>query len=79
MPQHDGTAVHSLASEHLQEVEGLVGSEREMQEEVVGVTMGSMYQGVLTVFMNRIYGTYKCSFSRHRNCARFWIFPRVSY
>jgi hypothetical protein len=36
MPQHDGTAVHSLASEHLQEVEGLVGSEREMQEEVVG-------------------------------------------
>jgi cytochrome P450 len=40
---HNGTAVHSLASEHLQELEGLVGSKRQKQEEVVSVAMGSIY------------------------------------
>jgi hypothetical protein len=45
MPQHNGTAVHSLASEHLQELEKLIGSERQMQEEVVKVAMGSIYNG----------------------------------
>jgi hypothetical protein len=45
MPQHDGTAVHSLAGEHLQESEDLIGSERHMQEEVIKVAMGSIYQG----------------------------------
>jgi hypothetical protein len=79
MLQHNGTAVHSLAGEHLQELESLVGLERVKQEEVVKVTMGSMYQGVLTAFMNQIHETYKCSFSRYRNCASFWIFPRISY
>ena len=45
MPQHNGTAVHSLAGEHLQELESLVGSERQKQEELAGMTMGSLYHG----------------------------------
>ena len=45
MSQYNGTAVHSLAGEHLQELEDLVGSERHMQEEVIKVAMGSIYQG----------------------------------
>ena len=45
MTQYNGTAVHSLAGEHLQELEDLIGSERQMQEEVVKVAMGSIYQG----------------------------------
>jgi hypothetical protein len=45
MSQRNGTAVQSLASEHLQELESLVGSERQKQEEIIEVTMGSMYSG----------------------------------
>jgi hypothetical protein len=45
MTQHNGTAVHSLASKHLQELESLVGSERQKQEEVVKVAMGTVYHG----------------------------------
>jgi len=45
MPQYNGTAVHSLAGENLQELDNLVGSERQEQEEVVKVAMGSLYQG----------------------------------
>ena len=45
MPQYNGTAVHSLACENLQELDNLVGSERQEQEEVVKVAMGSLYQG----------------------------------
>src|ERR1700679_1235264 len=41
---NDCTAVQSLASEHLQELEN-VGSEREKQEEIIKVTTGSMYSG----------------------------------
>jgi Cytochrome P450 len=37
--------VQSLASEHLQELDNLVGSEREKQEEVIKATMGTMYLG----------------------------------
>jgi hypothetical protein len=44
-PQNNGTAVHSMASEHLQELGNLVGSERQKQEEVIGVAMGTVYQG----------------------------------
>jgi len=40
---NNGTAVQSLASEHLQELENLVGSEHEKQEEIIKVTTGSMY------------------------------------
>ena len=45
MLQHNGTAVHSLAGEYLQESESLVGFERLKQEEVIGVAMGSLYHG----------------------------------
>jgi hypothetical protein len=62
MPQHNGTAVHSLASEHLQELEGLVGSKRQKQEEVVSVAMGSIYHGEALYSRIRVYGTYKTSF-----------------
>ena len=34
-----------MAVEHLQELESLVGSERQKREEIIKVTMGSMYQG----------------------------------
>jgi hypothetical protein len=34
-----------LASEHLQELENLVGPERDKQEEIIKVTTGSMYLG----------------------------------
>jgi hypothetical protein len=45
MSQCNGTAVQSLASEHLQELESLVGSERQKQEEIIKVATGSMYSG----------------------------------
>jgi hypothetical protein len=45
MAQNNGTAVRSLAGEHLQELESLVGSEHQKQEEVIKVAMGSMYSG----------------------------------
>jgi hypothetical protein len=80
MPQHNGTAVHSLASEHLQELESLVGSERQKQEEVVGVTMGSMYHGeALFVFVNQVHGTYKTSFQLVQELCVFLVIPYVSY
>ena len=37
--------MQSLASEHLQKLENLVGSEREKQEEILKVTTGSMFSG----------------------------------
>ena len=43
--QRDGSAVPSLASEHLQEVELLRGTERQLAEEVVKSTLGSIFQG----------------------------------
>jgi hypothetical protein len=45
MPQRNGTAVHSLAVGQLQGLEGLCGSERQRQEEVIRVAMGSIYHG----------------------------------
>jgi len=38
-----GTAVQSLASEHLQSIEDLLGLERQKQEEIVKVTLGSIF------------------------------------
>ena len=35
----------SLAGEHLQELESLVGPERQRQEEIIKGTLGSMYSG----------------------------------
>ena len=34
-----------MASEHLQELETLFGLERQKQEEVIRIAMGSIYQG----------------------------------
>jgi hypothetical protein len=65
VPQRNGTAVHSLAGEHLQELESLVGSERQKQEEVIRVTMGSMYEGEAFSYiheLNQVRVTYKTSF-----------------
>ena len=45
MSQHNGTALQSLASEHLQELANLVGSECQRQEEIIKVAMGSIHQG----------------------------------
>jgi len=44
---HNGTAVHSLASEHLQELENLVGPLRQKQEEIVASALGSLYRAGL--------------------------------
>ena len=37
--------MHSLAGEHLQELDNLVGEERQKQEKIIKDVMGSMYQG----------------------------------
>ena len=52
--QRDGTAVPSLASEHLQEAELLSGPERQWTEEVIKNTLGSMFQGE---FMHALRGS----------------------
>lgn len=57
MPQHNGTAAHSLASENLQELESLVGPERQKQEEVIRVAMGSLYHGESIMYIYRVHKT----------------------
>ena len=42
--------MQSLASEHLEDSENLVGSERVKQEEVIKETMGSMYLGKFYIY-----------------------------
>ena len=37
--------MQSLASEHLQELENLVGSKRQRQEDIIKATLGSLYMG----------------------------------
>ena len=49
--QRDGTAVPSLGSEHLQEVELLSGPERQRAEEVIKNALGSVFQGEFTVLL----------------------------
>ena len=45
--QRDGTAVPSIASENLQEMELLSGPELQWAEEVIKTTLGSIFQGEL--------------------------------
>lgn len=52
--KHKGTAVHSLAGEHLQDLDGLVGSERQKQEKIIKEVMGSIYQGEILYLYSRI-------------------------
>ena len=37
--------MHSLAGEHLQELDNLVGEERQKQENIIKDVMGTLYQG----------------------------------
>jgi hypothetical protein len=71
--------VRSLAGEYLRELEKFDGSERQQQEEAVMLSMGSLYQGKLSMFLNQVHGTYETSFSWYRHRAYISIFPQVSY
>ena len=67
--QHEGTAVPSLAREHLQEMEDLNDSERQMREGIIKETLGSMFQGELS-FALKVRDTYfNVTTSRFRLCA----------
>ena len=79
LSQHNGTAVHSLASKYLQELEGLVGSELQKEEEIVKAAMGSIYQGEALYSCIGFMGLTRPLFSRFRNCVCFLIFPRHSH
>jgi len=68
MSQRNGTAAQSLASEHLQELESLVGSERQKQEEIIKVAMGSMYLGETLYSWIGYMGFTRPLFSRFRHC-----------
>ena len=78
MLQHNGTAVHSLAGENLQESENLVGFERQKQEEVIGVAMGSLYLGEALYSRVRQMFTWSL-FSRFRHRVYFSITTHASY
>jgi hypothetical protein len=65
--------VHSLASEHLQELENLVGSARQKQEEIVVAALGSLYGGEVLHSLTYM-GLTGLLFSRSRHCACFLIF-----
>ena len=71
MSQRNGTAVQSLASEHLQELESLVGSERRKQEEIIKVAMGSMYSGEILYSWFGYMAFTRPLFSRSRHCTYF--------
>jgi hypothetical protein len=65
--------VHSLASEHLQELEKLVGSVRQKEEEIVVAALGSLYKGEVSYSLTYM-GLTEHTFSRSRNCAYFLMF-----
>ncbi|KAF8483917.1 cytochrome P450 [Russula ochroleuca] len=54
----NGTAVQSLAGEHLQELESLVGSERQKQEDTIKKTLGSMYQAGSDTTVSSMYSLF---------------------
>jgi len=51
-------AAPSLAGEHLQELESLVGSERRRQEEIIKTAMGSMYQAGSETTVSSMYSLF---------------------
>ena len=63
--------MHSLAGEHLQKLESLIGSERQKQEEVIKVAMGSMYSGEVLYLRIRRMKLTRPFFSRfsYRACS----------
>jgi hypothetical protein len=68
--------VHSLASEHLQELEDLVGPPRQKQEETVVAALGSLYRGK-TLYSSIRSGTWDLQylFSWFNDCAYFSDIP----
>ncbi|KAI0278789.1 CyP450 monooxygenase [Russula aff. rugulosa BPL654] len=54
----NGTAVQSLAGEHLQELENLDGSERQRQEEIIKETLGSMYSAGSDTTVSSMYSLF---------------------
>ena len=53
----------SLASEHLQEIENLAGLERRKREEIVKVTLGSLFLGNSCFpWISLVPSTYRKSF-----------------
>jgi hypothetical protein len=79
MSQRNGTAVRSLASEHLQELDSLVGSERQKQEEIIKITMGSLYAGETLYSWVGYLAFTRPLFSRFGHCTDFYILPQASY
>jgi len=43
--QREGTAVRSLATGFLQEIESFTGSERQRKEDIIKIALGSMFLG----------------------------------
>ena len=48
--------MHSLASEHLQDLEDLTGPPRQEQEEIVAAALGSLYRGKVLYSLIRYMG-----------------------
>ncbi len=71
--QRDGTAVPSLASEHLQEADLLSGLERQQTVQAIKDVLGSMFQG------NSLFSTNTCSaYVKYQPVQRqhvFYLFP----
>ena len=71
--KRNGTAVHSLARVHLQELDDLVDSERQKQEEIIVTALGSLYSGEVLYSLTYV-GLTGHPLSRFRHCACFLIF-----
>jgi hypothetical protein len=63
--QHNGTAIQSLASEHLQELENVVDLKSQKQEDIIKATLGSLYMGEAlhssVGYILTVNGTYEIS------------------
>ena len=76
--QRNGTAGRSLASEYLQDLEDSEfsdGSKRQQQEDIIKMTLGSIYAGEALYYASD-RGSYSNRFSRrrHRSC-----FPMITH
>ena len=67
----------SLAGEHLQELESLVGPERQRQEEIIKGTLGSMYSGEAPYLMVHVHDSNKTSFSAGSDTVRVSRYSRI--
>ena len=62
--------MHSLASEHLQELEDLVGPSCQEQEEIVAAALGTLYRGRVCIHRSSTWDLRNL-FSWFRYCAYF--------